>query len=86
MEILYQTFHIFVDFQTKQEPKDGLEEKDVSNFKIKWEPVLIGETVDDQKKNFIDNDGSEEKVLDDNNDDSSIIEETFVKGEPIDFS
>jgi hypothetical protein len=73
-------------FQTKQEPNGGLEEKEISNLKIKWEPVQIRETVDDQKKNFDDNDGSEEKVLDDNNDDSSIIEETFVKEEPIDFS
>jgi hypothetical protein len=74
-------------FQTKQEPKDGLEEKGVSNFKIKWEPVQIRETVDNGKKNFNDNDDSEDKIFDDNNDeDSSIIEETFVKEEPIDFS
>jgi hypothetical protein len=66
---------------------DGLEEKEVSNFKIKWVPVQIRETVDDRKKNFDDNDGSEDKVFDDNNDDSSIIEETlFVKEEPIDFN
>ena len=74
-------------FQTKQEPNDGLEEKEVSDFKIKWEPVQIRETVDDRKMNFIDNNGSEDKEFEDNNDeDSSIIEDTFVKEEPIYFN
>jgi hypothetical protein len=74
-------------FQTKQELNDGLGEKDISNFKIKWEPVQIRETVDDRKMNFIDNNGSEDKEFEDNNDeDSSIIEDTFVKEEPIYFN
>ncbi len=69
------------------EPSDSLEKKEVSNFIIKWESVQIRETLNNPKKNFIDNNGLEYKVFDNNNHkDSSISEEMFVKEESIDFS